>query len=78
MSKTIEIPDIAQLEMIIDIKNKRIDELNKRLDKKGKRIDKAIEYINNNGILDLNGYDLLSILRGNNDNWNMETNKRLW
>jgi len=78
MSKTIEIPDIAQweetdselakkniielssnikyhidfnkklideinrLEMIIDIKNKRIDELNKRLDKKGNRIDKAL------------------------------------
>lgn len=29
-----------------------------------KRIDKAIEYINKNGILDLNGYDLLNILRG--------------
>ena len=28
------------------------------------RIDRAIEYINDNGILDLNGYDLLDILRG--------------
>lgn len=27
-------------------------------------IDKAIEYINDNGILDLNGYDLLKILNG--------------
>lgn len=39
------IDEINRLEMIIGIKNKRIDELNKRLDKKGKRIDKAIETI---------------------------------
>lgn len=31
------------------------------------RIDKAIEYINNNGIIDLNGYDLLDILRGEDE-----------
>ena len=30
-------------------------------------IDKAIEYINKNGILDLNGYDLLNILKGEDD-----------
>lgn len=29
-----------------------------------KQVDKAIEYINSNGILDLNGYDLLDILEG--------------
>ena len=28
------------------------------------KIDKAIEYINDNGIIDLNGYDLLKILKG--------------
>jgi len=28
------------------------------------RIDKAINYIKDNGIIDLNGYDLLDILRG--------------
>lgn len=115
MSKTIEIPDIAQweetdselakknilelsssikyhidfnkklideinrLEMIIDIKNKRIDELNKRLDKKGKIIDKAIEYITHEwfkreqiGISHLSfSYDelqhILDILRGENE-----------
>ena len=39
------INEINRLEMIIDIKTKRINELNKRLDKKGKRIDKAIKEI---------------------------------
>ena len=28
------------------------------------KIDKAIEYIKENGIIDLNGYDLLNILEG--------------
>jgi len=34
------------------------------LTSKNKTINKAIEYINDNGILDLNGYDLLNILKG--------------
>ena len=32
------------------------------------RIDKAIEYIEHNGIIDLNGYDLLDILKGRDKN----------
>ena len=40
------------------------DCLMEMLEEKNNAIDKAIEYINNNGILDLNGYDLLDILRG--------------
>lgn len=33
------------------------------------RIDKAIEYINENGYIDLNGYDLLEILQGSDEEW---------
>ena len=78
------IDEINRLEMTIDIKNKRINELNKRLDKKGKRIDKAIEYIrthsNCGGVVQegkfiiehieeiYDGMKLIDILRGKNDN----------
>ena len=33
------------------------------------RINKALEYIYKNGIIDLNGYDLLKILQGSDKEW---------
>ena len=39
----------------------------KQIEELQERIDKVIEYINKNGILDLNGYDLLNILKGEDD-----------
>lgn len=44
-------------------------ELNNQLQDKISKIDKAIDYINNNGILDLNGYDLLEILGDKENEW---------
>ncbi len=48
----------------IELLKKDVSFKDKQIDKLEKRIDKAIEYINDNGIIDLNGYDLLKILKG--------------
>ena len=56
--------EVASLKLRIKtIKRRRKQESAKRRLLQ-QRIDMVIEYINDNGILDLNGYDLLSILRG--------------
>ena len=54
--------EIERLNKIIEINYNRIQQLMSRT--RSARINKAIEYINKNGIIDLNGYDLLEILQG--------------
>lgn len=56
-----------RLQISKEAQNKNKKQIVRERDILQDRIDKVIEYINNNGILDLNGYDLLDILRGNDN-----------